>query len=236
LRLSAGNTFFNFASPVITLDGTDGTERLFCNEQPLAPMASGPLRYQLPRNLPTATRILVEIKAGDSIVRRSLYLAGDFTWKLSTPIRMFNRWGVPLDAINDATTAISGAMVSGTLPDVAHFRRPLSIGVQFDFPMARTSRVFYIGRRVGEIVSWPSELLPDKWAPVWAVPFGRRGNAVYCGEDPSRSMPESDHKVPNEKRECWKEVLWYNRKRITPPRQRVLSRLWQKFVEAARDA
>jgi hypothetical protein len=110
----------------------------------------------------------------------------------------------------------------------------LSLGMQFDLAMA--SRVFYIGQRVGEIVSWPSESLPDEWVPIWAVPLERRGKAVYCGEDPSRSAPERDHKTLSEKRELWKEVLWYNRKRIAPPRQRVLSKLWEKFVEAARDA
>ena len=95
LRASAGNTFFNFAPPVITLDGTDGTERVSCNGQPLAPMASDPIRYQLPRNLPTATRILIEVNAGDSIVRRFVLPSRGFHLETARPDSDVQPMGCP---------------------------------------------------------------------------------------------------------------------------------------------
>jgi hypothetical protein len=234
LRISAGNTFFGFASPAVVVDGKDGTEQVFCNEQLLTPSTGDSESYELPMNLENDTRILITVKSGDFRIQRSLYLAGDFTWKLPVPARMFDRWGVPLQAADPRAVAISGAIVSGAPPDVSGFMRPLALVRQFD--TATTSRVFYIGRRTGEIVSWPSEALPLQWAPIWAVPFWRRGSAVYCGEDPSASLPERDYGAPKERRDLWKEVLWHDRKRITPPRQRVLMKLWKRFIEAARDA
>jgi hypothetical protein len=234
LRTSAGNTFFVFAPPTIIVDGKDGSELVFCNGQPLPPITADSESYELPRNLATDIRIVIELKSGDSLIRRALYLAGDFTWQVSVPPRIFDRWGVIMQSVDDGTVAVSGAIVSGTPQDVSRFRRPLALGRQFD--LAAASRVFYVGRRTGEIVSWPSEMLPDLWMPIWAVPLGRRGYAVYCGEDTSASVPERDDKAPKDRRDLWKKVLWHDRKRITPPRQRALMKLWRTFTEAARDA
>lgn len=235
LRTSAGNNFFAFARPAVILDGKDGSEQVLCSGALLMPTADSGGRYDLPRNLPSETKILIEVRSGDHLVRRSLYLVDDFTWRLPVPVRMFDRWGLSLTLVNPGTTAIAGVFVSGALPDTSHFRRPLSLAAHFDIATTST-RVFYIGRRAGEIVSWPSEPIPVDWTPVWAVPLARRGQAFYCGEDPSDSLPQRENVGTKNKRELWKEVLWHDRKRITPPRQRLLLKLWQKFIEAARDA
>ena len=235
LRSSAGNTFFAFSPPAaMVLDGKDGTEQVFCNGELLSQIAGDEATYQLPTNLPVGARILVEVKSGSFVMRRSFYLSGDFPWKLSEPVRKFNRWGLALPVGDESTVAVSGAMVFGPPSDVSSFRRPLGLARQFD--NTRTPRVFYIGRRIGEIVSWPSDALPDQWLPVWEIPFGRDGHAFYCGDDPSTSLPEKDSQASKERRDLWKKVLWHDRKRIAPPRGRALTKLWHRFIETAHGA
>src|SRR5207247_2007021 len=101
------------------------------------------------------------------------------------------------------------------------FRRPflLTPGVMRGAP-----RVLFIGRVPGQIYSWPEEAHPADWSPVWAVPMGRRGCAVYCGTDIDAAVPVTDqHNVEPHRLRRWKLTLWHRRKRIKEPAEPALA-------------
>ena len=235
VRSSAGNNFFVFAPPAIVLDGKKGNEEVICNGERIMPVAEIGDRYELPPNLPTEKKILIQVKTGDRTIRRSLGLIGDFTWAFSEPIRIFDGWGRAVNVSSSEAATVAGVVVSGKQPDTSHFRRPLRFTTTLE-SLKASARVLYVGRHLGEIVSWPSERLPEDWSPVWVIPMARRGQAFYCGEDPSAELPSGEKTGGKDKRDMWKTVLWYKRKRITPPMARVLKMLWHKFVEVARNA
>jgi hypothetical protein len=233
LRSSAGSTFFGFAPPAAAIvDGKDGTEQAFCNGHALSQVSGD--TYSLPDILPTDERVLVEVRSGESLVRRSFYLSGDFPWDLPEPLRQFSKWGEAITQGTDTKVSFGGVIFFGQPVDVSGFRKAIEFCRHSEG--IRTSRIFYIGRHVGEIASWPSEPLPRDWVPIWAVSLARRGRSVYCGEDPTESLPEEGHRASRERCNLWIRVLWHERKRIAPPRHPLLTKLWQKYIEAARDA
>jgi hypothetical protein len=231
IRSAPGNNFFAFAPPVVMLEGGDGTEDVHCSGQPLKASADTRL-YPLLPGLPHESRIIIEAVRGEHILKRlAIYLTGEFDWRRAEPGQTCNLWGEPADDLQDAR--ISGALTLGPTPDTSTFRRPLFLtpGVE----RTAAPRVFFVGRTPGQILCWPAEAMGEDWDPVWAVPMGRRGTAVYCGGSIDEALPQGSlpHGDP-ERLELWKEVLWRRRKRIAVPDGRALSALWQSYVEAAR--
>lgn len=230
---SAGNNFFSFAPPDLLLEGGDGGEQVTCNGETLRPTPTNPGQYQLPGDLPVDTKISIEIRRGEHVIRRSAYLTSDFSWKFSNPLRQFNRWGLPAAEGDTGTAYFAGPFLSRELPDTRHFRRPPLFAVDLDHVVPH--RIFILGAKPGQIACWPAESISQDWIPVWAIPFGRRGQAIYCGAEPGESAPSREAVAQKDKVELWKEVLWHNRKRITVPSQRVLRKLWQEYIEVARN-
>lgn len=230
VRASVGNTFLSFAPPRIVLDGEAPGDVVTCHGHELLADRFAPTVYVLPPNLPKDVRIGLEVRNGEVVVfRRSLYLVGGFEWHLDAPLTRFDVFGQPL-AEGDG---IAGALV----PD------DFEMGIAAFTPdplrapeLGRGApRVYFIGRRPGEIAEWPAQPLPD-WQPVWAIPFGRRGRAVYCGTSLGESAPIPSAVCSKMLRRVWCRVLWQQRKRIAPPRDASLTGLWKEYESAARDA
>ncbi len=96
------------------------------------------------------------------------------------------------------------------------------------------ARVYVIGRNPGEIVEFPSEMLPDGWRAVWAVPMHKgEGTAVYCGANLANEAPGTGGSNDRKRRRLWREVLWTWRRRIASPSHPALSRLWREYKEVA---
>lgn len=229
VRSGPGNNYFSFAPPAIRIEGGRGDERLWCGEVELVAEVG---EYEIPRWLPTETRIVIEVRRGSNQVqRRSLYLTGDFSWNVRRTEGGFDRWGRQVSE-GEGAPVVCGARVSGVL-DTADYRVDAMQAVAEANKWKR--RTFLVGRRPGEITRWPQEPYPRTWAPVWAIPMETQGTALFCGADPERCRPVAGRCVDKSSRR-WKQVLWTWRYRIVPPTHPVLRRLWYEFREVARRA
>jgi hypothetical protein len=156
----------------------------------------------------------------ETVVRRSLYLLSGFPWRLDAPEAFVDEYGQPQP--NTGPTTITGATVEAAehAPFVADLLRTPGLGT-------RVHRIYFIGRNPGEIAVWPSDPLPA-WPAIWAVPFGRRGRAVYCGSSIDAEAPTAHRTSGRAARKLWHHVLWQCRQRITPPREPALRTLWRR--------
>lgn len=226
---TAGNSFFPFAPPLVAVDGAGPDDTIHCAGRPLQSHPHSPGHYSIPDDLPLDTRIVVEVRRGEEPVRRlSLYLASSFPWRFETPLVVLDRFGMPTsdgpspDGITGAAAPPARQPLS---PDV--FRTP-------DLP-PEAARVFFVGKRPGAIARWPADPMPS-WEPVWAIPFGRRGRAIYCGRSLSASGPSRKPQGSRRQRALWRRVLWQWRKQITPPSDPNQKALWRQYGAVARDA
>src|SRR5205823_3094428 len=108
---------------------------------------------------------------------------------------------------------------------------------QMVMPRVDASRIFVIGRLVGqiEIQSRGTELRPG-WKVIWLVRLARSGAVYYCGSDLAAEHVSSERTGNRKKERLWKEVLWYSRKVIAAPTHPALRKLWQEYREVARNA
>jgi hypothetical protein len=228
IRGAAGNTFFPFAPPRLVLDGAEDGDSVFCNGLLLQeePSASG--SYAVPPDMPTDARIGVEVRNRDEVVkRRSFYLVSGFPWQVDHPLVLFDRYG--------RRSAGDHAIAGAAMPDFAvGSLRPDPLRTPGLSP--RAQQVFFLGRSPGQIVDWPKEPLPEEWEPVWAVPFARRGRALYCGTSLEAAVPFRERHANRKRAELWRRVLWRWRARVTRPQEPALKALWRQYQEAARDA
>jgi len=225
---SVRSTFFSFSAPRVVIDGAIAGDEVLCNGRPLEESEKARGRYELPDSLPVDERITIEIwNAGEIVKRRSLYLVSGVPWQMKDPQVVVGKYGQPLP---DGEEGIAGAHVpsqAGNPLPVDLLRTP---GLKASAP-----RVYFVGRDPGEIAEWPAERLPD-WRPVWAIAFGRRGSAYYCGESVDAALPTARTVDGGDGSQRWHALLWRERKRIAPPQNRALNALWRKYVEAARNA
>lgn len=134
--------------------------------------------------------------------------------------------------MSEGGNGVAGVLTIGFRPAVDGFERPLMLTPGIEL---RAPRVLFIGQAPGQIYSWPTETPAREWYPVWAVPMGRRGHAVYCGSDIGAAAPVHDQPDTDRDRvRLWKHILWHRRKRIREPEEPALVALWRSYVEAAR--
>ena len=229
IRSDHGLSFFPFAPPSVQLDGGDGRESLLCNGRELSP--TGDIRrYSIPDDLPVESRIMLEaVRDGLTLKRMSIYVTGQFEWRRAKPDRLSDPWGAPRAGMG---TGVAGALTMGDRPATNSFRRSLMLTPGMDLG---APRVFFVGSSPGQIYSWPAEPHAMAWRPVWAIPMGRRGHAVYCGSDIEVAVPAGEQgDTDRERLNLWKEILWRRRKRIAEPKEPALVALWHAYVEAGR--
>jgi len=225
VRIGRGNQYFSFAPPRITLEGAAEPIEVYCNNARLQYRSNGGF-YLLPDNLPTGTQLAVEARRGGSAIRRlSLYLEDEFPGFIYEQMTRFDSFGYYHETLG--TESIAGALVEG-------------ISLPFDFAgtlhRSGAEPVFFLGRQPGQVVAHPEEPLPDTWSPVWQVTIRRTGIVEYCGISLSNAEPMEVAEAADHKRvQLWKELVWHRRKRITPPPNSSLKRLWRQYQEIARD-
>jgi hypothetical protein len=228
VRSGGGSSYFPFAPPTLSLEGGTGSESLFCNSREL--LQAGPTRrYAVPDDVPTESRLAIEaFREGHPVKRLSIYLTGQFEWRRTKQVPISNGLGEPW--AGDAT-GWAGALTVGERPTTDMFEKSLILTPGVD---RRAPRIFFIGPSPGQVYTWPKEDGSTEWRPVWAVPMGRRGHAVYCGEDMAAERPDirHHHTRPDEAL-LWKQVLWHWRRRIKPPSEPPLRALWRSYVEVA---
>ena len=107
-----------------------------------------------------------------------------------------------------------------------------------DAPYDALTHFTLIGAIPGQISVFPDEDLPD-WQPVWAiVKSGRKQlKLVFCGTEDQAGKPYDSTKPIRTKVlvKRWKKSIWHDRKRITPPKLKVLQARWNEYLEIARN-
>jgi hypothetical protein len=169
----------------------------------------------------------IEARHGEDVLRRcSLFLVEDFCLPQAISTQEFDRFGYCQTDVDNKSAGIAGALVRGVNSPPFNFNTLL--------PVQGKQRIFFVGREPGQIASYPSEPQPTDWTPIWAISLGRRhGQAMFCGTNLVESEPMQSRCRDRKKLRQWKEILWYDRRKILPPSQQCLSGLWKKFQQEA---
>lgn len=225
IRLERGNKFFKFAPPKLVLQGGSESIKVYCNDKLLDCTEAGGI-YELPADTPAETKLLIEARSGEDIIRRcSLLLVENYSLPSQSNPQQFDRFG-KLHTGENGSTGVAGALVRGVdFPDF-NFNTFL--------PIQGKQRIFYVGKEPGQIAICPAESLPTDWEPVWAISKGRhRGQAMFCGTNLAESQPAMSKCKDRKKMRAWKEILWHDRKIISPPDRSNLKGLWKQFQKEA---
>ncbi|MEG3973321.1 hypothetical protein QT970_01710 [Microcoleus sp. herbarium8] len=225
IRLERGNKFFKFSPPKLTLQSGSESIKVYCNNK-LLDCTSGAGIYELPADSPAETKLLIEARSGDDIIKRcSLLLVENYSLPSQSNAQQFDRFG-KLQVGDNQSAGVAGAWVWGVdFPDF-NFNTFL--------PIQGKQRIFYVGKEPGQIAICPAESLPTDWEPVWAISKGRhRGQAMFCGTNLADSQPLMSKCKDRKKMREWKEILWYDRKIISPPDRSNLKGLWKQFQKEA---
>ncbi|MEG4842340.1 hypothetical protein [Microcoleus sp. B9-D4] len=225
IRRERGNKFFNFAPPKLILQAGSESIKLYCNNQLLDSTKSTGV-CELPADIPAETKLLIEARNGEEIIRRcSLFLIENYSLPSEISAPQFDRFGNLLTGDN-GSASVAGALVRGVdFPDF-NFNTFL--------PIQGKQRIFYVGKEPGQIAICPAESLPTDWEPVWAISKGRhRGQAMFCGTNLAESQPSMSKCKNRKKMRAWKEILWHDRKIISPPDRSNLKPLWKQFQKEA---
>ena len=233
IRSSRGNNFFSFAPPDVALEGGPPDAGLYCNSVPMSARSAGGA-FVLPEGLPSESRITLEAKNSTAIVAsHSLFLTGDFSLPSPEPSGILDPAVSPSSHTGNGSPPVAGAHVLGELPGQPASAAELLEDMKSELGNARCSLV---GPVPGQVVEWPHGELPSTWRPVWAIKMlkRRKGQAIFLRESLDGASPfPGVAGTPGEVR-TWKKLIWYWRRRITPPALPTLRELWAEFREVAR--
>ena len=237
IRSRAGNNFFHFAPPSVSLVGGTPDTEVYLDDQLLPPSEDGGI-FTLTGDLPTESRISLEARDGQPVDgqpvdRLSLFLTGDFSVKQMEPRFFLGSTGTSASNSEDEPS-ITGAYVSSTTYE------PITTAAEMFEDLAYEMggmQGFLIGQRPGQIATWPREAFPTNWIPAWAIKKqGKKLTAMFAGELLDVTQPENPSFAPTRREvQDWKKVIWHQRKRITPPRDQYQRGLWQQLQETARN-
>jgi hypothetical protein len=225
IRMERGNKFFKFAPPKLFLQGGSESIKVYCNNQLLDSRNSAGI-YELPADTPAETKLLIEARSGEDIIKRcSLLLVENYSLPSQSNAQQFDRFG-KLQTGDNGSAGVAGAWVRGVdFPDF-NFNTFL--------PIQGKQRIFFVGKEPGQIAIWPAESLPTDWEPVWAISKGRhRGQVMFCSTNLAESQPLISKCKDRKKMRAWKEILWHDRKKISPPDRSNLKVLWKQFQKEA---
>ncbi|HEY9692453.1 MAG TPA: hypothetical protein V6D15_09620 [Oculatellaceae cyanobacterium] len=226
IRLDRGNKFFKFAPPKVVLQGGNESIKVYCNDRLLNCIDAVGI-YELPTDVSSETKLTIEAKIGNDPIRcRTLSLIENFSDFTEIPLQQFDCFGCRQISADNISDSVAGALVRNVNLPVFNFNAFL--------PIQGKQRILFVGKQPGQVSIWPLEPLSTDWIPVWAISKGRRRSQVmFCGN----SLPESEPTISKcgdrKKLREWKEILWYDRKKITPPNQPKLRALWKKFQKEA---
>lgn len=227
IRASGGNTYFSFAPPRLAIHGASAAHQVRIHGRDVIPSSDPTPTYALPEDLPTDSRIGLEVFDGDEVVRRSsLYLISGIPWRFEVLPVTVDPFGSQAE---DGT--VCGAEVTERPTDPCPQDLLRTPGLEIP---RGSVRVYFVGQRRGEISVWPDEP-PPRWQAVWAVPFRRRGRAIFCGASLADSHPLPERAGDRSHRKLWHDLLWRRRRQITPPTDREQKSLWRRYGSAARD-
>ena len=249
IRPSRGNKFFDFASPKISITGGINPPRYLYwskgDEQgmPLIPSIQDRHIFFLPKNIPIEERIKVSDRRSISTstedkIEQSFIL-------IKTQLKMFSNYldGLKIDKFgcfylnekisedqNDfKISSLQGAYGPG-LQSIANFQR---------FPhllLSEMKKVYLIGKKMGEIIVFPNEPLPDSWIPCWMIQrqSWKKFQAYFLGNKKvSISKNDFQNTIKKDKIHLWKKIVYRKRKQIKPDKR--YKKNWKSFLEEVKN-
>ena len=232
IRSRAGNNFFHFAPPSVSLSGGTSNAGIYWGDVALLWSEDGG-NFTLAGDLPTETRISLEARDSASVDPISLYLTGDFSVKDMEPRFFIDPLGTKTSS-RESELSIAGAYIDNT--DNRAFTTDAAMFEDFAYEIG-TLQGFLLGLRPGQIATWPRQAFPSDWIPAWAIrKQGRKLTAMFIGEFLGTTQPENPSFTPTPREvQDWKRVIWHQRKRITPPRDQRQHASWLLLQELARN-
>ena len=216
----ATRRYFDFAPPKIRIENLSPSSSVTINEVLYPPCDGGDLTVEVPPDQLKETNTVVVVTPAEVKHTRTFQIVSgkDIPWRIQTQFYTDPR-GERLVGDSDQAK-VTGAAVLG-----------------FDVPhvfMAPERRSNILGKKPGEIISFPDDAPPVGWEPVWIIEQGRANRRViFCGTSVERCTPSTE-KVADKKRvREWKTILWNERKKLLAPSRSPLSALWTKYKERA---
>lgn len=219
LKLGRANRYLSSSPPQVAAQTPPGEFILTCNDLPLT---IGPTPISVPLES-LQERNVVELRATaapDKTRKCVFYLvqANSLPWKAGLEFG-YSAWNGA--AGKDDGTRISGALVlDREVP-------PFPLQSMFDH-----DAVTLLGKSPGQIANSNESI---DWPPVWIVSKGRNRRVFFCGSTVENSAP---NKIPSGDRKAirkWREMIYYGRRSIQPPRHRRLAELWTNYILVAKD-
>lgn len=230
----SSSNFFNFAPPDVALEGGTSGAYVYCNEVLMDTRSAGG-DFVLPKGLPSESRIALEARSGAAILaRHSLFLTGDFSLPSLEPTGLHGSSVSSTLRSGREGASIAGAHVLGEIT----VRQPSPTERLEDMrSQLGNTKSFLVGPVPGQVVEWPLGSLPATWEPVWAIKMlkRRKGQAMFLRERLDGASPRPGDAGNAREKRAWKKVVWYWRRRITPPALPALRDLWEQYREVARN-
>lgn len=213
IHVPGKTSYFRFAPPKVRLDGPLG-EALAMNGVSVPREQDG--SYSVPEEL--LTERLITVTCG-TLKRRIFFEDGtlNIAWE-------------------PRTHTLDGAVKLGAPAPGFGVAVP-ALGDPFDavmLPVGAGTRAEAVGQYPGELAPYTTgAVLP--FPPVWVLVHHGRNDirALYVA---SELLPPLQRKAEKKAVSAWKDVLWYQRMHITPPKFKTLRDLWAKYRDAAHHA
>ena len=227
IKSSEGNSFFDFARPVVNVVGAATDDKVWIGSAMLV-QDDADTRL-LPKRLPLGEPITAEVRSDANVRRRlTFFLEDESDWRLTQPSCFVDGLGTRLLTITAATELDEGVWIAG-----ASLRGAACADTFPVFPeIPQHGRCFALGRRVGEIVSNPRLPFDFDWSPIWILD-AKEGHIHFCGTGLSASEPVAETIGDRHAIRRWRKVVWNWRKRFAPLRNPKLNALWKRYLSVA---
>lgn len=228
----AGNYYLDFAPPIISLVGIQGSGSVFLNGIKLEPEGRTVLNWRIPKCAEIGRPLTLEAEVDGEMLRQkaTLWLVPPDMKKEFEYVPKADRFGEHIAEADNPKIFSRGVLVHGMNPSDM---LPTPLGA----PTFLSDTIVFIGPKAGQIVLWPNEDLPIDWHPVWALAKkGRKSWKVnFCGKinDIEEAPVLSDAIGSKRAIKRWREYIYVNRLRNEQPQNHRLKNLWKIYVEVA---
>ena len=147
IRSGFGNNFFSFAPPLVALSGMESECQIHCGDSELSPTADGST-YSLPGDINVDSKITIEARSGTTVLRRSLFLTGDFSLPQVNPEFFLDANG-NFAGRNDNEPMVAGAYIENPPPWHPSYTAELFRDLEHEVGRIRG---FLIGEHPGQII------------------------------------------------------------------------------------
>lgn len=233
IKTGRGNSYLKFGLPCVMLENMSGNEKVKINGVEIPRADKNIPVWELHGDFPLYEPLRIEVygDSADPLQTRIIKIEDPH---IQTAFDDLPQRGADgnIAPPGSESYALGAKVIGASTRECAIFSTAL--------PTHLSSRIVFLGSRPGEIKDWPGEELPLEWHPVWAV--AKQGHKQwvihFCGkslcleENHLPGPPLSDSRAVKR----WREAIWINRKISQQPTLPNLTRLWQKYLEAAKNA